>query len=207
MIKKILSLIKTKDLKYNLGYWENPDENNNPVYYLDNNNTNERTIYLINLINKWFPDKNIKILEIGSNVGRNLNYLYKNGYKKLTGIEINKEAIKLMSIHYKQCYDNVIIINDAVENVIKKIKQNEYDLIFTMAVLEHIHKKSEWIFNEMIRITNNIITIEDEKSISWKHFPRNYKRVFKNMKQIYWEDCSYIKGFNKGFTTRIFTKL
>ncbi len=76
-----------------------------------------------------------------------------------------------------------------------------------MAVLEHIHYKSNWIFNEMIRISKYILTIEDELSISDRHFPRNYKKIFSNnMTQIFYEDCSYIKGFNKGFKTRLFKK-
>jgi len=133
--------------------------------------------------------------------------LYKNNFKNLTGIEINENAIKIMQEYYKECYNNSKILVGAIEDYIKNFKDNEFDLIFTMAVLEHIHKDSEWIFDEMIRISKFIITIEDEKSLSWRHFPRKYDKIFsKKMKQIESEDCSFIKGFNQGFIMRIFQK-
>jgi len=47
------------------------------------------------------------------------------------------------------------VYNSPVENVIKGLKDNYYDLVFTVAVLYHIHTDSEWIFPEMVRITKH----------------------------------------------------
>jgi len=44
--------------------------------------------------------QNGKILEIGCNVGRNLNHLYENGFKQLTGIEISENAINALKRMY-----------------------------------------------------------------------------------------------------------
>jgi len=205
MFKKLLQLIKTRDLIDNLKFWQYPDISNAPETYLDNNITKERSAYLVSLFTKFFPNREIRILEIGSNVGRNLFYLYNRGYHNLTGVEINKRAIELMSAHYPDCFKSSLILNQPIENCIKNFDDKQFDVVFTMAVLEHIHPKSSWIFYEIQRITKNIITIEDEKSLSWRHFPRRYDRIFKYLEQIYYEDCSYIQGFNKGFMTRIFT--
>jgi|GEM_PF-2464290 hypothetical protein len=86
-----------------------------------------------------------------------------------------------------------------------------FDLVYTMAVLEHIHDESEFIFSHITRITRKIlITIEDEGGISWRHFPRNYKKIFENlgMKQI--EEINFKKtrvpGIKKEFFGRVFTK-
>ncbi|MEJ5352462.1 MAG: class I SAM-dependent methyltransferase [Melioribacteraceae bacterium] len=206
MIKKLIHLLKIKDLSINLNYWKNPDKNNEPIKYLDNDLTIQRTNYLLDIFNKYFVNKNINILELGCNVGRNLNALYNQGYNMLTGIEINSNAIEIMKKHYYECYKNSIIINEPIENYIKNFKNNEFDVVFTMAVLEHIHKRSEWIFDEIMRITKYIITIEDEKSLSWKHFPRRYDKIFNKFTQIYSEDCSFIIGFNDGFMLRVFKK-
>lgn len=204
MFKKLLQLIKTRDLIDNLKFWQYPDISNAPETYLDGPKTKERSEYLVHLFLKFFPERDITILEIGSNVGRNLFYLFNNGYKKLAGVEINKRAIDLMSVHYNDCYKNTLIFNQPIENCIKDFDDKKFDVVFTMAVLEHIHPKSNWIFNELGRIAKNIIIIEDEKSLSWRHFPRRYNQIFKFMEQIYYEDCSYIQGFNKGFMARIF---
>jgi len=205
MFKKLLQLIKTRDLIDNLKFWQYPDISNAPETYLDNNITKERSEYLVSLFTKFFPNREIRILEIGSNVGRNLFYLYNSGYHNLTGVEVNKRAIELMLTHYPDCFKSSLIFNQPIENCIKDFDDKQFDVVFTMAVLEHIHPKSSWIFYELQRITRNIITIEDEKSLSWRHFPRRYDRICKYMEQIYYEDCSYIQGFNKGFMTRICT--
>ena len=72
-------------------YWKNPDDGkNNPEDYL---NGNEKTQFLVDIVKKYI-DTEKSILEIGCNVGRNLNGLYENNYCNLTGIEINKKAPK-----------------------------------------------------------------------------------------------------------------
>jgi hypothetical protein len=51
-----------------------------------------------------------------------------------------------------------------VEDVVKSFGDRTFDLVFTMAVLEHIHTTSEWVFEEIVRITNRyVVTIEDER--------------------------------------------
>ena len=72
-------------------YWKNKKISNNktinsPNSYADvDENRGENIINSFKNINL---SKNSTILEMGCNVGRNLNYLYKNGYKNLTGVEI-----------------------------------------------------------------------------------------------------------------------
>ena len=51
-----------------------------------------------------------------------------------------------------------------------------------MAVLMHVHPKSNMIFSEMVRISSKyVVTVEPELA-SWGYvFPRNYHRVFRNL--------------------------
>ena len=71
------------------------------------------------------------------------------------------------------------LYNSPIEDKITEFEDGEFDVCFTMAVLEHIHPESEWIFQEMVRVTSDyIILIEDEESISWRHEPRRYAELF-----------------------------
>jgi 2-polyprenyl-3-methyl-5-hydroxy-6-metoxy-1,4-benzoquinol methylase len=185
-------------------YWKNPDADNDPLSYLDNETTLLRSKYLHKIVSKYFGI-DVKVLEIGSNVGRNMNYLFSKGYKNLTGIEITETAVEIMSQRYRDCYENMVIINRPIEDVIKSFPDNEFDLVFTMAVLEHIPKESEWIFKEIERISKNILTIEDERNSTWRHCPRNYKKIFTQLKQLEHERCSHAEGFYQGFKMRLFT--
>ena len=194
-----------------LKFWENPidkfeKESNQPTNYLRGE---KRSKFLTGLIKEYLP-LDSRILEIGCNVGRNLKYLYDAGYINLNGIEINKEAIDLMKITYPVMFKNIVVTNSLVEGIIPDISDNSYDLIFTMAVLEHIHYDSEFILSDIARVAMKyIITVEDEKT-AWsnRHFPRNYKEVFENdvWKQVYEVNCKEIDIFDDRYWVRVFCK-
>jgi len=88
-----------------------------------------------------------------------------------------------------------------------------FDMIFTMALLQCLHPSSEWVFKEITDRTTFLITIEDEleHSFAWRHFPRNYKKVFERlgMKQIASIDCSSMTELGsqgEGIIARVFVK-
>ena len=187
-------------------YWKQPwDGKNFPESYLEGE---EKSQLLVKMV-KNYSDFNPKILEIGCNVGRNLNCLFRAGFRKLYGVELSGKALLLLKKYYPEMVPYVKIQNLPIEEAIRNFKNNEFDIVFTMAVLEHIHTDSEWIFPEITRITKKIlITIEDEHGLSWRHFPRNYKDIFESfgMEQIYEENCSEIKKLSNNFFVRIFRK-
>jgi 2-polyprenyl-3-methyl-5-hydroxy-6-metoxy-1,4-benzoquinol methylase len=184
-------------------YWRNSDKmNNNPSGYL---HSSERSEYLVSLV-KQYVKPDASILELGCNVGRNLNHLWKAGYHNLSGVEINPEALKLMKQNFPHM--QVITYEGSIEDRIKEL--GEYDLIFTMAVLEHIHSDSEWLFSEMSRKAKRyLITIEGEKkNVSELHFPRNYKNIFEGLglQQLYEKHLSQKEGLNTNFYARVFSR-
>ena len=98
-----------------------------------------------------------------------------------------------MKCQFPDMATNIVLYNDAVENVIKEMPDSKYDIVFTMCVLEHIHEDSSWVFGEMARITRKaLITLEDEDAVSWRTFARNYQKVFEGvgMNQVEFNDCS-----------------
>jgi len=182
-------------------FWKNPNDINLPETYI----LGERSLFLLDLFNYTNIKLTDSILELGCNVGRNLNFLFVNGYKNLSGIEININAKPVMERIFPFVHKYATIYWDSIENII--IQQE--DVIFTMAVLEHIHPDSEWIFEEMSHKANKyIITIEDENVISDRHFVRNYKDVFENLglTQIYEQNCVGVPELGADFYARIFIK-
>lgn len=191
-------------------YWKKPEDKENlPESYMT---PVARSEFLVELFNENIKQDraNKKILEIGCNVGRNLNFLLNAGYKNLAGVEINEGATTLMKKVYPETAEQTKIYNNSIEDEIKNFEDNAFDAVFTMAVLEHIHPESEWIFSEIARITKNyLFTIEDEKSTKcYGRFPRNYKEIFKslNMKQIKEINCKKIADFGPNFWARVFIK-
>ena len=153
-------------------YWKNPEEKNQPDKYIHHE---YRTEYLVNLVEHYI-DKSSTILELGCNIGRNMNGLRLGGYWNVTGIEINETAKDLMLNQYPALHPSLVAVG-AIEDEVRRLGKR--DLIFSMCVLMHIHPDSNWVFEEIAKHTQRcIITIEDEVKETWRHCPRNYKEIF-----------------------------
>lgn len=172
-------------------YWRDPSnysEKNNFNYEKDYLKCSERSIKLVELFNKYASNDD-KILELGCNVGRNLHYLYSGGYHNLMGIDINRKAIELGLQHYTELSKDNFICGE-IGRELNTIKPDSYDIIFTMAVLEHIHPKEQHIFFNMVRIASKfIITIEDEDAVYWRAFSYRYKDLFEYL------NCKELESF------------
>jgi len=187
-------------------YWRQPrDSGNRPQDYISGE---ERSRFLVEVVSRYCPP-DARILEIGCNVGRNLNYLFLAGFRNLEGIEISRSAVQLLKTTYPGMARCARIHNCPVEDVIKSFKKDAFDLVLTMAVLELLHPHSKWIFPEMARITKDtLITIEDEKSVSWGIFPRNYKNEFEplGMRQIEGFNLDRVSELGHSYSLRVFKK-
>lgn len=162
-------------------YWMSPpDKGNKPEGYASCTGKG-RSEFLVELVKSLAPQP-AAILEIGCNVGRNLNYLLGENYSNLTGIEISTQAVVEMKRYFPGLATTANIINSPVESVLPSFADKQFDLVFTMAVLVHIPPESKTIFPEIARIArHHIITIEDEHHHSVRHFPRNYRKIFSEL--------------------------
>ncbi len=168
----------------------------------------ERSLFLVEIIKRYITTS-ASIIEIGCSVGRNLNYLFLNGFQNLAGIEISESAIRLLEQSYPKLAEQAVIYNESAEEALGKIPSEEFTLVFTMAVLQHIHPSSEFIFDEIARITGGyFITIEIEHVRTWSAFPRNYKTIFESLgfKQVEEIDCSGVRHLGAVHTVRVFEK-
>jgi SAM-dependent methyltransferase len=186
-------------------FWRDPDKVNRPEEYLAHEG---RSVFLLRFLRPYLgPDASI--LEIGCNVGRNLAHLHDVGYRRLTGIEINGQALDVLRDTYPELASTATLLNAPVEEAIRELPDRSMDMVFTMAVLEHLHPESEWVFDEMIRIAGSTIaTIEDENGVSRHHTPRDYRAVFeaRGLREVAHESLGGDAGFGTPFEARAFRR-
>ena len=123
----------------------------------------------------------------------------------MSGIEINPSAVELIGEKYSVLAAAATIHNEPVEDAVGELGDRQFGLTYTMAVLEHIHRDSEWVFAEIARISDKLIIIEDERDASEHHFPRNYKQIFEGlgMRELHHERCTGVDGLNE-YILRVF---
>jgi len=191
-----------------LQYWRNPppEDRNCPMNYYKPDGW-IRSGYLARYVSNTLTlPKDARIFEVGSGVGRNLAVLKFAGYDHLSGVELSQNSIDTMRAMMPILTQTNIRPGPA-EDVLPSIMPLAFDLVFTMAVLEHLPPESETVFAEIVRITRKyVLTIEDEQCISFRHFPRNYKRVFEKLglKQIDFE--KKLVALPRSFRLRLFVK-
>ena len=189
-------------------YWSNPrDKPNKPEAYAKRE-LNNRSHFLFKILEKYAHRKN-HILELGCNVGRNLNYLHEKGFLNLHGIELNAHAVELMKKTYPKMYENSNISVNSIEGTVPFLKDNSFKIVISFAVLMHLPFESDFVMKEIARITENyLITVEDERQLILgdRHFPRDYKRVFEylGMREVDSGKCP-VKDL-ESYTWRIFKK-
>jgi SAM-dependent methyltransferase len=187
-------------------YWREPwDGRNGPQTYTDPG-ANERSRFLVGLLGSHVPTT-ASVLEIGCNAGRNLKHLHDAGYEHLSGLDIAADAVALM----RETYPDLAAVPVTVapmEDALRDMDDDAFGAVFTMAVLEHVHPDSAWVFEEMARIAGTVVTVEDEQLQSWRHFPRNYRTIFEalGLTQTEAVDCRKVKGLGRRFVARVFVR-
>ena len=181
-------------------YWRKPPAPNKPSSYLSDER-NGRSQFLVDWVDRLHLPKDAPLLELGCNAGRNLSHLWRQGYRDLSAIEINPQAVDLLHATFLEM--EVKILVGTIEEHIDQLPR--YSLIFTVAVLVHLHPSSAWIFQKMAERTKYLITIEDEATNHGRHIARNYRRIFEGlgMKQVLYQRS--VPGMNQAYVARMFT--
>ena len=96
-------------------------------------------------------DRKSKILELGCNVGLNLEILQKMGFSNLYGLELNKKALEIA----RERYPKITFINSSIEVYESKMT---YDLVYTAGVLIHINPSTlNSIIKKIVSLTKEYI--------------------------------------------------
>ncbi|WP_231183894.1 class I SAM-dependent methyltransferase [Haladaptatus sp. DYF46] len=105
------------------------------------------------------------VLELGCSSGRHLARLHEAGYEDLHGIEINDEALSVMEETYPDLAEAGTFHIDAIEETVPEFDDGQFDVVFSVETLQHLHPDDEWVFDEVARITGErLITVENEVS-------------------------------------------
>jgi SAM-dependent methyltransferase len=103
------------------------------------------------------------ILELGCSSGRHLAHLHDAGYENLHGIEINDGALSVMEETYPALAEEGTFYIDAIEATVPEFDDGQFDVVFSVETLQHLHPDDEWVFDELSRITDErLITVENE---------------------------------------------
>jgi SAM-dependent methyltransferase len=187
-------------------YWRKPwDGKNAPAGYVAPD-AGTRSRFLVDLLSAHAP-RDASVLEVGCNAGRNLAYLHAAGYTRLAGCDISGPAIALLRATYPELAA-VSVLEGPAEELLATLPSDAYDVIVTMAVLEHVHPDSGSVFADMARVARTIITVEAEAARTWRIFPRNYRMVFERLgfAQVEERSCAHVDGLGPQYTARVLAR-
>jgi len=172
-------------------------------YTLRNINAKDNYAISRSELNKLFLgklDKNIRILEVGCNIGNQLVSLQKMGFKSLYGIELQQEAVELSKSRCK----NINIICGSAFDI--PFRDGFFDLVFTSGLLIHISPNNiNSVLSEIYRCSNKFIwgleyyaseyteiIYRNEPDLLWKaDFARLYLDAFSDLRLVRRKELLY----------------
>jgi SAM-dependent methyltransferase len=179
---------------------------NDPLVYLSKDA--EPTEYLATLLGRIGVGRTESILEIGCNVGTNLERLRLKGWHSLGGLEANTHAVAVLRERFPDLPEVCDVRVGPAEMVLPELKSGSFDVVFTMAVLMHLPPESNSVFDEMARVSRRwIVTIELEHVALSYIFPRRYDRMFspRGYVQRLAEPVPAMRRY-EGYVTRVFER-
>lgn len=149
-----------------------------------------------------------RVLELGCNVGRNLNVLLESGWNDLAGMEISPRAWDEMGVHFPELRRAIDFYEGNILSATFVFGDGEFDAVFTMAVLMHIHPDSiDGVCAEMARIAlQKIIVVESEVLEGVRFWARDYREIFEGLGWMQDEEliCSGYSKLGDKFIARRF---
>lgn len=141
--------------------WAERSGKYSPSYYADIG-PNEVSETLSSVFDHYVRD-DAAILEVGCGSGRHLAHLLDNGYENLTGVDINADSFDVMAETYPRLAERGTFHTGAIEELVGEFETDAFDVVYTVETLQHIHPEDVWVFEELGRITSDLlITAENE---------------------------------------------
>jgi len=109
-------------------------------------------------------DLDARILEVGCSAGRHLAHLREHGFEHLAGIEINEAARAVMAETYPELLEEATVHFASLQDVVTELADDEFDCVYAVETLQHVHPDDEWVFDELARVTADLlVTVEIEE--------------------------------------------
>lgn len=110
-----------------------------------------------------FVDTDARILELGCSSGRHLAHLLDHGYENLHGVDINEEAFTVMEDAYPELAAQGTFTVDAIESFLPTLDGDEFDVVYSVETLQHIHPDDSHAFGDVARVASDlVVTVEIE---------------------------------------------
>lgn len=150
-------------------------------------------------------NRDLKILEVGANIGLQLELLRLMGFKNLFGVELNDCAVEKA----KKLHPQVDVIRGSAFDL--PFRDGYFDLVFTSGVLIHIAPADlPRALDEIHRVTNRYIwcyefaarelvevTYRDRQELFWRQdFLKLYTSRFPDLKVVKAEEIPVLKSPN-----------
>ncbi len=141
--------------------WAERSGEYSPKYYAEIG-ANEVTETLAAVF-EHYVDSDAAVLELGCSSGRHLAHLHNQGYKNLTGIDINDESFEVMAKYFPRLAEAGTFHTGPIEDILPGMDDDTFDVIYSVETLQHVHPDDEWVFEEIVRVSNDlVITAENE---------------------------------------------
>lgn len=150
-------------------------------------------------------NRDLKILEVGANIGLQLELLRTLGFKNLLGVELNDYAVEKA----KQLHPKVDVIRGSAFDL--PFRDGYFDLAYTSGVLIHIDPKDlPEAIDEIYRVSNRYIwcyefaarepveiRYRDKQELFWKQdFLKLYISRFPDLKVVKAEEIPVLNSTN-----------
>ena len=144
--------------------WTNRAGEYSPAYYAYYG-PNETSTVVRDIFSEHLH-RDATILELGCGSGRHLAHLADHGFTNLSGIDINAEAFDTMRETYPTLAADGTFHCDPIEDIIEGFDDGQFDAVYSIETLQHLHPDVEWVFEEVARITDDIlVTAEIEEPV------------------------------------------
>jgi SAM-dependent methyltransferase len=97
------------------------------------------------------------VLELGCGSGRHLEHLANDGFEDLSGVDINAGAFDTMRETYPTLAADGTFHCGPIEELIEDFDDGQFDAVYSVETLQHLHPDVEWVFEEIARITDDIL--------------------------------------------------
>jgi 2-polyprenyl-3-methyl-5-hydroxy-6-metoxy-1,4-benzoquinol methylase len=107
--------------------------------------------------------RDARVLEVGCGVGRHLAPLAEAGFSELAGVDVNADALDVLREKYPELAAVGEFHADTIEEYVQEVETDAFDAVFSVETLQHIHPDATWVFEELARISRDlVVTVENE---------------------------------------------
>ncbi len=167
--------------------WADRSGEFSPAYYAEigPNNVSETLSEVLS----YYADESAAVLEVGCSSGRHLAHLLDNGFENLTGVDINDESFDVMAEFFPELTETGTFHTGALEEVVSEFGDGEFDVVYSVETLQHIHPDNGWVFEELVRVTSDLlVTAENEGNSPERGRPDNAVSCVQDDFPLYYRD-------------------